>query len=157
MPVPRTWFKVEEFRLDSLSLVSFGHLSVLVRDRLISYIDIYHLFAEYYILSFSLQLRAGWNFRLWRLNLIFSDTEMKELGRSTQINIHNTRSLIRTSQVYLRHLAVGRSLHGGRYKHTHTHTHTHAHAPHTYTWPPNNFVFIKVFLINFYRPLNLKH
>ena len=30
--------------------------------------------------------------------MTFSDTEMKELGRSTQINIHNTRSLIRTSQ-----------------------------------------------------------
>ena len=46
--------------------------------------------------------------------MTFSDTEMKELGRSTQISIHNTRSLIRISQVCLGHLAVGRSLHGGR-------------------------------------------
>ena len=28
--------------------------------------------------------------------MTFSDTEMKELGRSNQINIHNTRSLILT-------------------------------------------------------------
>ena len=31
---------------------------------------------------------SGWSFRLWRWNMTFSDTEMKELGRSTQINIH---------------------------------------------------------------------
>ena len=47
------------------------------------------------------------------------DRQIKELGRSTQINIHNTRWLIRTSQVCLGHLAVGRALHGGRiYTHT---------------------------------------
>ena len=46
--------------------------------------------------------------------MTFSDTEMKELGRSTQINIHNTRSLIRTPEVCLGHLAVGIRLHGGR-------------------------------------------
>ena len=46
--------------------------------------------------------------------MTFSDTEMKKLDRSTQINIHNTRSLIRTSQVCLGHVAVRRSLHGGR-------------------------------------------
>ena len=46
--------------------------------------------------------------------MTYSDTEMNELGRSTQINIHNTRSLIRTSQVCLRHLAVGGNLNGGR-------------------------------------------
>ena len=31
--------------------------------------------------------------------MTFSDTEMKKLGRSTQISIHNTRSLICISQV----------------------------------------------------------
>ena len=46
--------------------------------------------------------------------MTFSDTKMKELGSSTQINIRNTRPLICTSQVCLRHAAVGRSLHGGR-------------------------------------------
>ena len=46
--------------------------------------------------------------------MIDSEGEMKELGRSTQMNIHNTRSLIRTSQVRLGHLAVRRRLHGGR-------------------------------------------
>ena len=35
------------------------------------------------------------------------EMELKELGRTTQINIHNTRSLIRAN--------------------THTHTHTHTH------------------------------
>ena len=61
--------------------------------------------------------------------MTFSDMEIKELRRSTQINIHNTRSSIRTSEVCLRHLAVGESLHGGRiYTQTYTHTHTHTHA-----------------------------
>ena len=50
--------------------------------------------------------------------MIDLETEMKELGRSSQININNTKSLILTLQVYLRHHAGGRSLHGGR---THTH------------------------------------
>ena len=44
--------------------------------------------------------------------MIDLETEMMELGRKTQINIHNTRSLIRTHQVSLRDLSDGRSLHG---------------------------------------------
>ena len=58
----------------------------------------------------------------------FSDMEMKELGRSTWNDTHNITSLIRTPQVCLRHLADGRSLHGGRVQ-THTHTYTHTHRP----------------------------
>ena len=60
----------------------------------------------------------------------FLDKEMKEFGRSIQINTLNTRSLIRTPHVCLRHLADGRSPYGDTV-HTHTHTHTHArkHAP----------------------------
>ena len=46
------------------------------------------------------------------LYMTFSDTEMKELGRSD--NTHNTTSLIRTPQVCIRHLADGRILHCGR-------------------------------------------
>ena len=46
--------------------------------------------------------------------MIDSEIEMKELGRSTQMNIHNKRPLIHTSQACLGHLTVGRSLHGGR-------------------------------------------
>ena len=42
-------------------------------------------------------------------------------------NIHNRRSLIRTSQVCHRSLAVGRSQQMKKYKHTHTHTHTNTH------------------------------
>ena len=64
--------------------------------------------------------------------MTFLDTVMKELGRSTKQNIHNTRSLIRAPQVCLRHLADG-SFHGGRI-HTHTHTHTHART-HTQQQP----------------------
>ena len=45
--------------------------------------------------------------------MTFLDTEMKELGRNTQINIHNTRSLIHAPQVRLGHLTDGRSLYGG--------------------------------------------
>ena len=46
--------------------------------------------------------------------MTFSDTEMKELGRGTAYNTHNTTSLIRTPQVCIRRLADGRSLHDGR-------------------------------------------
>ena len=46
--------------------------------------------------------------------MIDSEGEMKELGGSTQMTIHNSRSLIGTSQVCLGHLAVERRLHGGR-------------------------------------------
>ena len=62
---------------------------------------------------------------------------MKELGRGTAYNIHNATSLILTPQVCVRHLADGRSLHGGRaYTHIHTHTHTHTHTnTHTHTPP----------------------
>ena len=46
--------------------------------------------------------------------MIDLEKEMMELGISTQINIHNTRSLIFIPQVCLRQLADGISLHGGR-------------------------------------------
>ena len=46
---------------------------------------------------------------------------MKELGRSPS-STHNKRSLIRTSQVYHRRLAVGRNQQVNEYKHTQTHT-----------------------------------
>ena len=52
-------------------------------------------------------------------------TEMKKLGRNIQINTQNTRSLIRTPHVCLRHLADGRNLYGERvYTRTLPHTHT---------------------------------
>ena len=44
--------------------------------------------------------------------MTFSDTEMKELGRSTQINKH--KIIDPCAQVCLAHLTVGRSLYGGR-------------------------------------------
>ena len=54
--------------------------------------------------------------------------EMKELGRSTGDDTHNITLLICTLQKCLRHLADGRSLHGGRVENTHTHTHTNTHT-----------------------------
>ena len=57
------------------------------------------------------------------------NTEMKKLGRSIQINTQNTRSLICTPHVCLRHLADGRNLYGEIvYTRTDTHTHTHTHT-----------------------------
>ena len=44
--------------------------------------------------------------------MTFLEMEMKELGRSTWDDTHNTRSLIRTRQLCLRHLEDGRSLYG---------------------------------------------
>ena len=65
----------------------------------------------------------GLEFFLSGWNMTFSDTEMKELGRGTQINIHNTRSFIRAFKyVPQGHLADERNLHGGR---IHIHTYTH--------------------------------
>ena len=53
----------------------------------------------------------------------FYDTEMKELGRSIQINTHNVRSLIRISHVCLRHLSDERHFYGERvYTDRHTRT-----------------------------------
>ena len=54
--------------------------------------------------------------------MTFSDTEMKERGRSTQINIHNTRSLICAPQVCLKTFC--RRKKPSQWKNTHTHTHT---------------------------------
>ena len=64
--------------------------------------------------------------------MTFLETEMKELGRSTQQNIHNARSLIRAPQEY-RHPTTHTSTHPQpTHTHTHTHTHTQVHA-HKYT------------------------
>ena len=92
----------------SLSLVSFLHLSVLWSGRLTSYIKIYHLFVtQIYHINFSPVSEL--EFRLWRWNMTFLDTEMKELGRST--HIHKTRSLFRAPHVCLIHLGDRRSFH----------------------------------------------
>ena len=73
-----------EIRVSSLSLVSFRHLSVLSSGRLISSVNIYHLFKCQIYHIVSLQFVGELEFPLWRWNTTFSDTEMKELGRSTR-------------------------------------------------------------------------
>ena len=61
-----------QIRVASLSLVSFRSLSVLSAGRLISNINLYHLFAEHYI-SFFLQFRVGWSFvfggKIWHFQI----------------------------------------------------------------------------------------
>ena len=52
--------------------------------------------------------------------MVFSDTVMKELGRSTQINIHNTRSLIRALKYVSEILQMEEAFTAEEYKHTHT-------------------------------------
>ena len=72
--------------------------------------------------------------------MTFSNTEMKELGRSTG---NDTQHNIVDSypQVCLRHLADERNL--GERVHTHTHTHTHIHKhKHTHTLIANNKTLI---------------
>ena len=80
--------------------------------------------------------------------MTFSDTEMKELGKSTQINIYNTRSLIRalkyvsdilqTEEAFTMEEYTHTYTHTHAQTHTHTHTHTHKHT-HTRTRTPNLF------------------
>ena len=105
----------------ALSLVFFRLLSVLVWGRLISYINIYHLFAGHQnITSFSLQfvLAGGfvfggdiWHFQIWKW-----------------------RNLVEASRKYSQHKIIDLYLSSmswtacsqstvEEYKHTHTHTH----------------------------------
>ena len=56
-------------------------------------------------------------------------------------NTHSKRSLIRTSQVSHRRLAVGRRQQVKEYKHTHTHAHTHTRT-HAHTHTEENELFV---------------
>ena len=56
--------------------------------------------------------------------MIFSDTEMMELGIRHTTNIHNTRSLIRTLKYVLDILQTEEAFTVKEYKHTHTYTYT---------------------------------
>ena len=58
--------------------------------------------------------------------MTFSVTEMMELGITQPINIHNTRSLIRTLKYVLHILQTEEASTVEEYKHTHTHTHSTA-------------------------------
>ena len=54
--------------------------------------------------------------------MTFSVTEMMELGITQPINIHNTRSSIRTLKYVLHILQTEEASTVEEYKHTHTHT-----------------------------------
>ena len=62
--------------------------------------------------------------------MIFSDTEMRELGSGTTYNTHNTTSLIRTLKYVSDILQTEEAFTVKGYKHTHTHTHTHPSMKH---------------------------
>ena len=107
-------------------------MSVLVRGRLISYINIYHLFAEHIISNRFLSSleRSGvfvFGGETWHLR----KRRWRNLAEAPS-NTHNKRSLFRTSPICHRHLAVGISQQVKEYKHTHTHAHTRTHT-HTHT------------------------
>ena len=57
--------------------------------------------------------------------MTFPDNEMKKLGRSTQINIHNTESLIRALKYVSDILQREEAFTVEEHKHTYTYTHTH--------------------------------
>ena len=60
--------------------------------------------------------------------MIFSDTEMMELGIRHTTNIHNTRLLIRTLKCVLDILQTEEAITVKECTHTRTHTHTHTHT-----------------------------
>ena len=55
--------------------------------------------------------------------MIFSDTEMRELGSGTTYNTHNTTSLIRTLKYVSDILQTEEAFTVKGYKHTHTRKH----------------------------------
>ena len=85
MPMPRTC-SLKLKNLDQSSLLIFSIFSLLVGFSLGPTYILYPYISSFrgadYIKSFSLQFKAVWSFRLWRWNMTFSKTEMKELGRS---------------------------------------------------------------------------
>ena len=98
--------QLRSIRLNSSKWI-FASVVDLLSGRLISYIKINHHIVFCPVVGVL-------EFRLWRWNMTFLEMEMKELGRNTWKNTHNTRSLIRTPKVCLTHLANRRSLYGER-------------------------------------------
>ena len=62
--------------------------------------------------------------------MTFLETEVKELGRSSWCNTHNTRLLIRTSQAFPRHHCRQKKPLRWKSINTHVHTRTHTHTLH---------------------------
>ena len=84
MLMPRTWFKMSEFRLEEPLDLSYLFVTWQVYHVAVLYpISIYIIFLRIrYIISFSLQFFGRMELRLWRWNMTDSEMEMKELGRS---------------------------------------------------------------------------
>ena len=84
MLIPRIWFKVEEFR--QISLFIFSIFSSLAGFELRPTYILYQYIPSFRvpnIISFFSSLSVSWSFVFGGEIMTFSDTEMKELGRST--------------------------------------------------------------------------
>ena len=90
---------------------------------LYQYISSFRRLPIYHILFSPVYTR--WSFRLWRWNVTFLDTEIKELGEAPSIILTTqdrwsvpssmSKTLLQTKEAFM----------VKEYKHTHTHTHTH--------------------------------
>ena len=92
------------------------------RGRLISYINISSFAGAIYRIIFSPVCQLL-EFRFWRWITTFLEMEIKEFGRSTWYNTHNTRLLMGTSQACPRHRC--RRKKPLRWKNINTNTHKH--------------------------------
>ena len=73
--------------------------------------------------------------------MIFSDTEMRELGSGTTYNTHNTTSLIRTLKYVSDVLQTEEASTVEEYKHTHTHTTSPTHCLRCFLYADNKIWF----------------
>ena len=98
------------------------------RGRLISYINIYHLFADPAVYhTFSLQFFGRLELRIWRWNMIDSEMEMKE---QKSLVILTTKDRWSELPTYVTDYVQPEE--SSRWKSINTHTHTHTHR-HTHT------------------------
>ena len=125
MLMPRTWFKMEEFRLEWYpyllylfvtwpfstwpSYILYQYISSFCRSSSRSY---------HFLSSFS----AGWSYAFGGETWQIRKWRWRNLAEVPN-NTHNKRLLIRTFHVCHTRRAAGRNQQVEEYKHTHTHTH----------------------------------
>ena len=96
------------------------------RGRLISYINIYHLFADPAVYhTFSLQFFGRLELRIWRWNMIDSEMEMKE---QKSLVILTTKDRWSELPTYVTDYVQPEESSRWKSINTHTHTHTHTHT-----------------------------
>ena len=113
-------------------------MSVLVRGRLISCINIYNLFAGHqYIIWFSLQFFGGeiWHFQMWRWrNLAEAPREISKTQDRWCVPLKYVLDILQSEEIFTVE----------EYKHTHTHTHTQ--GTHINKSPPTHFLIMVYYL-----------